>query len=88
LDARWLITIFHEHSRFVTASQIFMEESTENVTWLLNKAIHEYTKPPEILTDHGSQFWSVRRGESNFDTYRQQQKVGHILNGIGKPTTL
>jgi hypothetical protein len=38
-----------------------------NVIWLLDRAIHEYTKPREILTDHGSQFWSVPRGESSFD---------------------
>jgi len=72
----------------VTASQIFKEGSTENVIWLLDKAIHEYTKPRENLADHGSRFRSVRRGESSFDTYCQQQKVKHILGGIGKPTTL
>jgi putative transposase len=88
VDARWLITILDDHSRFVTASQIFKEGSTENVIWLLNKAIHEYRKPREILTDHGSQFWSVRRGESNFDAYCQQQKISRILGGIDKPTTL
>jgi transposase InsO family protein len=87
VDARWLITILDDHSRFVTASQIFKEGSAENVIWLLNKAIHEYTKPREILTDHGSQFWSVRRGESSFDTYCQKQHIKHILGGIGKPTT-
>jgi transposase InsO family protein len=85
---RWLITILDDHSRFVTASQIFKKGSTENVIWLLNKAIHEYTKPREILTEYGSQFWSVRRGESNLDAYCQQQKISHILGGIGKSTTL
>jgi transposase InsO family protein len=88
VDARWLITILDDHSRFVTAPQIFKEGSTENVIWLLNKAIHEYTKPREIVADHRSQFWSLRRGEPNFDTYCQQQKISHILGGIGKPTTL
>jgi transposase InsO family protein len=54
---------------------------------LLDQAIHEYNTPREILTDHGSQFWSVRKGESSFDTYCQQQRIKHILGGIGKPTT-
>jgi len=88
VDARWLITILDDRSRFVTASRIFKEGSTENVLWLLNQAIHEYTKPREILTDHGSQFWSVRRGESAFDTYCEENRIKHILGGIGKPTTL
>ncbi len=83
----WLITILDDHSRFVTGSQIFNEGIAENVISLLDQAIHEYNKPREILTDHGSQFWSVRKGESSFDTYCQQQRIKHILGGIGKPTT-
>ena len=85
--ARWLITNLDDHSRFVPASEHFSEGTTENVIWLLDRAIHEYAKPREILTDHGSQFWSVRRGESSFDTYCQKQHIKHILGGIGKPTT-
>jgi len=87
-DARWLITILDDHSRFVTASELFNEATTENVICLLDQAIHEYAKPREILTDHGSQFWSVRRGESVFEAYCQQRRIRHILGGIGKPTTL
>jgi transposase InsO family protein len=88
VDPRWLITILDDHSRFVPASEHFNEGTAENVIWLLDRAIHEYSKPREILTDHGSQFWSVRRGESTFDAYCQQQGIKHILGGIGKPTTL
>jgi transposase InsO family protein len=87
VGARWLITILDDHSRYVTASEIFKEGPTENVIRLLDQAINEYSKPREILTDHGSKFWSVRRGESSFDTYCQQQRIKHILGGIGKPTT-
>ena len=83
----WLITILDDHSRYVTASEIFSEGTAENVISLFDQAVHEYTKPKEILTDHGSQFWSVRRGESSFDTYCEQQSIKHILGGIGKPTT-
>jgi transposase InsO family protein len=84
----WLITILDDHSRYVTGSELFKQGTTENVIWLLDEAIHEYPKPREILTDHGSQFWSVRKGESSFQTYLQQKKIKHILGGIGKPTTL
>jgi len=84
----WLITILDDHSRYVTASHIFNEGTAENVIWLLDQAIHEYAKPREILTDHGSQFWSVRKGESSFDEYCEAKKIKHILGGIGKPTTL
>jgi transposase InsO family protein len=88
VGAEWLITILDDHSRYVTASRIFKEGTAENVIWLLDKAINECSKPREILTDHGSQFWSVRRGESSFEAFCQQKKIKHILGGIGKPTTL
>ena len=84
---KWLITILDDHSRYVTGSQIFNQGTTENVISLLDQAVHEHTKPREILTDHGSQFWSVRKGESSFDTYCEQHGIKHILGGIGKPTT-
>lgn len=87
VGAKWLITILDDHSRYITGSQIFKDGTTENVIWLLDQAIHEYAKPREILTDHGSQFWSVRRGESTFDTYCHEKGIKHILGGIGKPTT-
>jgi transposase InsO family protein len=83
----WLITILDDHSRFVPGSEKFSEGTAENVIWLFDKAIHEYGKPREALTDHGSQFWSVRRGESSFDQYCQQHGIKHIMGGIGKPTT-
>jgi transposase InsO family protein len=83
----WLIGILDDHSRFVTGSEIFNDGSAENVIWLFDRAVNEFSKPKEILTDHGSQFWSVRNGESAFDTYCQQHGIKHILGGIGKPTT-
>jgi transposase InsO family protein len=84
---RWLITILDDHSRFVPASEHFNEGTAENVIWLFDRAVHEYGKPRETLTDHGTQFWSVRRGESMFDAYCERLGIKHILGGIGKPTT-
>jgi transposase InsO family protein len=88
VDARRPITILDDHIRYVTGSQIFKEGTSENVIWLQDQAVHEYTKPREILTDHASQFSSVRGGESGFDAYCESKGIKHILGGIGKPTTL
>jgi len=65
--------------RYVRGSQIFRDNTAENVIWLLDRAIREYAKPREILTDHGSQFWSVRKGESSFDAYCKISRITHIL---------
>lgn len=88
VGSEWLITILDDHSRYVTASDIFKEGTAENVIWLLDQAIHECSKPREILTDHGSQFYSVRHGESSFSQFCGENSINHILGGIGKPTTL
>jgi len=88
VGTRWLITILDDHSRYVTGSQIFKEGTAENAIRLLYKAIHEHSKPREILTDHGSQFYSVRYGESSFTQFCSEYNITHILGGIGKPTTL
>jgi transposase InsO family protein len=87
VDPRWLITILDDHSRFVPGSERFNEGTAENVIWLLDRAVREYSKPREILTDHGSQFWSVRGGESTFNAYCREKGIKHILGGIGKPIT-
>jgi len=50
--------------------------------------VSEICTGAHILTDHGSQFYSVRRGESSFDAYCEAKGINHILGGIGKPTTL
>ena len=84
---RWLVGILDDHSRFVPSSEHFHEGTAENVIWLFDRAVHEYGTPREALTDHGSQFWSVRRGESMFDRYCEQHGIKHIMGGIGKPTT-
>jgi len=88
LGGEWLITILDDHSRYVTGSEIFNEGTAENVIWLLDQAVHEYSKPRENLTDHGSQFYSVRHGESSFTQFCSENGITHILGGIGKPTTL
>lgn len=65
------MTILDDHSRNDTGSRIFEGGTAENFIWLLDQAIHEHAKPREILTDHGTQFWSLRKGESCFDAYCQ-----------------
>jgi putative transposase len=76
-----------DHSRSVTGSERFNEGTAENAIWLLDQAIHEYARPREILTDHGSQFRSARRGESTFNVYCNEKGIKHILGRIGKLIT-
>ncbi len=95
-DRRWykryLIAYIDDSSRFVTGYGIFDSPSTSNTILVLEDAINTYGRPEEILTDHGSQFFTnsgPRRkgGESAFQEYLRSRGIRHILGRIDHPQT-
>lgn len=84
---KYITAFIDDHSRFCTAGSIFTEATTNNSIKLLSKAINNYGKPRQILTDHGTQYYAVKEGVSEFDKYCNSQSIQHILSGIGRPTT-
>ena len=85
---KYLATFMDDCSRFVLVIDIFKQGTTQNVLNLFQRAIDQYGKPREVLTDHGTQYYSVRGGTSEFDRFCVDNGIKHILGGIGKPTTL
>lgn len=83
----WLVAYIDDHSRFVVAARMYDRATAENAIDCLVDGIRRYGAPREILTDHGTQFYSVRRGESTFDRKLKELGIAHIMSGIGKPTT-
>jgi putative transposase len=85
---KWLVAYIDDHSRFILSAGLYDHATAENAIECLLDGIKRYgTLPKEILTDHGTQFYSVRRGESAFDRKLKELGIVHILSGIGKPTT-
>jgi putative transposase len=84
---KWLIAYIDDHSRFIVSAGLYDNATAENAIECLLEGIKRYGPPKEILTDHGTQFYSVRRGESEFDKKLKELGIIHILSGIGKPTT-
>ena len=84
---KWLVAYIDDHSRFVTTARLCDNATSENAIDCLIDGIKRFGAPREILTDHGTQFYSVRRGESAFDKKLKEFHVIHILSGIGRPTT-
>lgn len=82
-----LFTIIDDHSRCVLASKVMEHATTENALQVLQVAIQMFGKPRQVLTDHGSQFFANRVGESQFDVFCRENGIHHILAGIRKPTT-
>lgn len=86
--SRYVVAFLDDCSRFITGMDFIQKASLNSLLSVLEEAIDTYGKPRQILTDHGSHFYSVRKGESRFDRFCTDNKIQHILGGIGKPTTL
>ncbi len=53
-----LIIIEDDASRFIVGFGVYSEETIDNTLEILIKSIELYGKPKEIITDHGTQFFS------------------------------
>ncbi len=84
---KWLVAFIDDNSRFIVSAQLCDNATAENTIECLLEGIERFGAPKEILTDHGTQFYSARRGESAFDKKLKELGITHILSGVGKPTT-
>ena len=91
-DDERLIIIEDDASRFIVGSGVYSEETIDNTIETLEIAIELYGKPEEILTDHGTQFFSNGKngipGDHNkFQEYLDNNSIKHILGRIDHPQT-
>ena len=84
---KYIIAFMDDRSRFLTAIEWLSAPKADLVTDVFDEAIRQYGRPRHVITDHGTQFYSVRGGTSSFDQYCHEQKIRHIMGGIAKPTT-
>ncbi|SMD30793.1 DDE-type integrase/transposase/recombinase [Picrophilus oshimae] len=87
-----LIIIEDDASRFIVGLGVYEEENIDNTMETLVKAIELYGKPNEIITDHGTQFFSNGKngipGDKNkFQQYLDDNGIKHILARIDHPQT-
>ena len=83
-----LIIIEDDASRFIVGLGVYSEETIN----ILIKAIELYGKPREIITDHGTQFFSNGKngiiGDKNkFQQYLDDNNIKHILARVNHPET-
>jgi len=84
---RYAIAFLDDCSRYLTGIDLVKRATAEEVLDIFDGAIDQYGRPRQIITDHGAQFYSVRRGESSFDRFCKENDIEHIMGSIGKPTT-
>lgn len=88
-EDEWMITYLDDCSRFIPASSVFDNATTENAIDVLKQAISEHGKPEQILTDQGVQFYTWQEGgKTKFTKYLERNKIKHIVASKRRPTTI
>ncbi len=82
-----MITYIDDYSRFIPASRIFDNATTENALEVLEKALDANGTPEQILTDQGVQFHTWQDGKTEFTKFLERKHIQHIVASKRRPTT-
>lgn len=89
-ERKYLTVYIDDHSRFITCYGVFDMMTTENSIAVLQMGINEYGCPEEIVTDNGSQYCTMRRGEPYnhaFGRFLIEHGIKHIRSRVSHPQT-
>lgn len=84
---RYVIAFLDDCSRFLTGIDFIPGASTDLVLSVFEQAIDAFGKPRQVLTDHGTQYYDIHGGISEFTQFCIDNKIKHILASIGHPQT-
>lgn len=80
-----------DRTRLITSFGIFRRATAENTIALLKTGILEYGKPKCVMTDHGTQYYAVRKEAkqetTQFRIALDSLGIRHWLVRIGRPQT-
>jgi len=83
---RYVVAFLDDCSRYVPEAALLHNATTDRILHLLEKALNHGRAPHQILSDHGTQFYSDD-GPSQFTKFCETHGIEHIMSSIGKPTT-
>ena len=83
---QYLIAFLDDYSRYVPAASLTADSTTDTVLETLEEALSAGRTPKQILSDHGTQFWS-NDGPGRFTDFCTEHGIEHIFGSTGKPTT-
>lgn len=83
------IWILDDCSRMILAHRIVSNSSAETVIDLLRDVIATYGAPKQILSDHGTEFYSVTggKGASALDKFCEENGIRHVMGRVRHPET-
>ena len=82
------LDIIDDASRFLIASVKLERATAEAVNRVVEESFMRFGPPREILSDRGTQFFSVRGGISSFDRLCEKWGVRHIVARPRHPQTI
>ncbi len=83
----YLLTVLDDHSRYVVAYKLTTSQTADKAIDVLTRAVEEYGRPRQVLTDRGSQFHAWK-GTSRFDKLVKRLGIEHILTSPQSPQTI
>lgn len=87
-DGLWLLLIVYDHSRFIIGHRFMPTPKSAPIISLLETCFSKYGVPKQLLTDYGTQFFSVKGNTSEFDRFCLSAMVEHILASAMHPQTV
>jgi putative transposase len=89
----YIIPFEDDASRFITGYGVFPNQTAKNAVSVLQNAIVAYGTPKQLLSDHGTQFTSLKREncsdpeENEFQKKLREYNIQHILARVKHPQT-
>ena|GEM_PF-2034597 len=79
------LTVVDGHSRFYLGAFVTTSPTTDFVIECLDKVFAAHGVPPMVHSDHGSQWYAVRGGDSRFDAKCEEWGTKHTMAPIRTP---
>ena len=83
----YLIGFIDDHSRYITALEIFRSQTADNLLEVYRRGVGAYGTPQEMLTDNGRQYTNWR-GKTAFERELAKGRVHHLRSRPHHPQTL
>ncbi len=78
-----------DRSRYICGMRVTDSTSAAAVVDLMEEVVARYGSPAQVLSDHGSEFYSIRggKGRSAFDRWCRENGIEHITGRVRHPQT-
>jgi putative transposase len=82
-----LLTVKDDCSGKILSSNLRRATKLEDVMDILKECFREHGMPKTILSDHGTQWYAARGGDSRFDEMCSENGIKHIMGRVRHPQT-